>query len=122
MAPAARLPEGTNLLELRPRRRADWDEAGEDRVVLHRPKPAARGLSGLLIRIASRLAPPRLRLDPIGSSAWRGFDGARTVGQVAAQLREQFGDAAEPAEERLGKLVRLLRRDGFLALPPLDET
>lgn len=120
MAPAGRLPEGANLLELRPRRRADWEEAEGERVMLRRPKPAERGLSGLLIRVSAWLAPPRLRLDPIGSCAWRALDGTRTVGEVAAQLRERFGEASEPAEERLGKLVRLLRRDGFLALPPWD--
>jgi len=116
-----RLTEGVNLLELAPVRLAAWEESGDDRVVVMRPPPAARGLAGLFIRFGNWLAPPRLRLDPIGSRAWRALDGARTVASVAAELRERFGEAAEPAEERLGKLLRLLRRDGFLALPPYDE-
>jgi len=110
-----------NLLDLRPVRLATWEESAEERVVLRRPRPAAPGLRGLFLRVTSALAPPRLRLDPIGSQAWRDLDGTRSVGRVAAGLRERFGEAAEPVEERLGTLLRLLRRDGFLALPPFDE-
>jgi hypothetical protein len=116
-----RLPQGVNLLELRPVRLATWEESADERVVLVRPRPAARGPYGLFLRITSWLAPPRLRLDPIGSLAWRQLDGDRSVAGVAAGLRERFGETAEPVEERLGKLLRLLRRDGFLALPPYDE-
>jgi hypothetical protein len=90
-------------------------------VTLLRPRPLAAGLGGVFLRLSSWLAPPRLRLDPIGSQAWRALDGTHSVGLVAMGLRERFGEAAEPVEERLGKLLRLLRRDGFLALPPYDE-
>jgi len=110
-----------NLLELRPVRLAAWEESGEERVVLLRPRPASSGLGSFFLRIATALAPPRLRLDPIGSQAWRDLDGSRSVSAVADGLRERFGEEAEPVEERLGTLLRLLRRDGFLALPPYDE-
>jgi hypothetical protein len=92
-----------NLLEQAPVRAARWEERG-DRVVLIRPRPDVR----------------RLRLDPIGSFAWRRLDGSASVARVAAAVRERFGAASEPAEERLGQLVRLLRRDGFVVLPPWD--
>jgi len=112
---------GVNLLELRPVRLAAWEEADDDRVVLVRPRPSGRGLKPWLLRVSAALAPQRLRLDAIGSHAWRALDGERTVGHVAASLRERFGAEAEPAEERLGTLVRLLRRDGFLAFPAEAE-
>jgi hypothetical protein len=116
-----RLPENLNLLDLRPARRAEWEESPEDRVVLHRPQPAGRGPAAWFTRLTNWLAPPRLRLDSIASHAWRQLDGTRTTAEVAASLRERFGAAAEPAEERLGTLLRLLRRDGFVALPPWDD-
>jgi hypothetical protein len=92
----------------------------DDRVVLIRPRPQVRGLRSALEWLACQLAPRRLRLDPIGSFAWRQLDGSASVARVAAAVRERFGDASEPTEERLGQLVRLLRRDGFVALPPWD--
>jgi hypothetical protein len=89
-------------------------------VVLIRPRPEVRGLRSALEWLASQLAPPRLRLDPMGSFAWRRLDGSASVARVAEAVRERFGDASEPTEERLGRLVHLLRRDGFVALPPWD--
>lgn len=109
----------TNLLELAPVRAADWEEH-DDQVVLVRPRPKVTGLRSGIEWIGYQLAPRRLRLDPIGSLAWRRLDGTSTVARVAEDVRERFGDASEPTEERLGKLVRLLRRDSFVVLPPWD--
>jgi len=108
-----------NLLELAPVRVARWEERG-DRVVLIRPRPEVRGLRSALEWLAGQLAPRRLRLDPMGSFAWLRLDGSTSVARVAVAVRERFGDASEPTEERLGQLVRLLRRDGFVVLPPWD--
>jgi len=110
---------GVDLMGLSPVRTAPWDDAG-DRVVLRRPRPE-RGLRHALEWVGWWLAPRRLRLDPIGSLAWRQLDGVTAAGAVAAALRERFGQAAEPAEQRLGTLLRMLRRDGFVAFPPWDE-
>ncbi len=108
-----------NLLEVAPVRAARWEERAES-VVLIRPRPDVRGLRSALEWLAYQLAPRRLRLDPIGSFAWRRLDGSASVARVATAVRERFGDASEPTEERLGQLVRLLRRDGFVVLPPWD--
>jgi hypothetical protein len=117
-----------NLLELVPVRTARWEER-DTRVVLTRPRPDAgirRRRPGWLVDrlvgwLGYALAPARLRLDDLGSATWRRLDGAATVGEVASAVREVFGEAAEPAEERVGTFVRLLHRDGFLALPAMEE-
>lgn len=108
-----------NLLELAPVRAARWVERDE-RVVLVRPRPEVTSLRSFFEWLGYVLAPLRIRLDPIGSFAWLRLDGSTSVAQVAAAARERFGDSSEPTEERLGELVRLLRRDGFIALPPWD--
>jgi hypothetical protein len=66
------------------------------------------------------MAVKSLRLDEVGSFAWQLLDGEHTVGQVAVAVREHFGDAVEPAEERVGHLVRLLRQEGLIAYPEWD--
>ena len=110
---------GINLLELAPVRVARWRQV-EDRVVVERPKPRARFPRILLEWLLHLMAVKSLRLDEVGSYAWQLLDGEHTVGQVAAAVRERFGDAVEPAEERVGHLVRLLRQEGLVAYPEWD--
>ncbi len=109
-----------NLLELAPVRLAKW-EVKDERVIVHRPKPRTTGLRGLADRISHLLSPPRIRLDPIGSFAWQRLDGETTVGAVAEAVRAEFGESAEPVEDRVGYFVRLLRREEMLAYPGYDE-
>jgi hypothetical protein len=72
--------------------------------------------------LSSKMSSKRLRLDEVGSLAWTLLDGRRTVGEVAGVLREHFGDRVEPAEERLGILVRSLHRGGLVGYRGCDET
>ncbi len=108
-------PESPNLLHMTPVRVAEWREI-YGRIVLERPAPQGRGLRGLGARMAYWFAPTRMRLDKIGSAAWKRFDGQATVGEVCALLREELGEMVEPAEQRLGHFVLVLRKDGFVAL------
>ena len=110
---------GINLLELAPVRVARWRQV-EDRVVVERPKPRARFPRILLEWLLHLMAVKSLRLDEVGSFAWQLLDGEHTVGQAAVAVRERFGEAVEPAEERLGHLVRLLRQEGLIAYPEWD--
>ena len=111
--------EGVNLLHLHPVRTAHWTDDGEE-VVLERRPPTGRGIRGLRARIDHLLGAPRLRLDATGSFAWRRFDGAASVGEVAAQMRAALGDEAEPVEQRLGSFVRLLHRERLIRYAEQD--
>ncbi len=112
-------PEGSNLLELVPLRAASWSEdAG--RVVLEIGAPS-RPWRAPFAWLNSKMSSKRVRLDEVGSLAWTLLDGRRTVGEVAAALRERFGDRVEPAEERLGTLVRSLHRGGLVAYAGYDR-
>ncbi len=106
-----------NLLDLAPVRLARWEEADE-RIVLIRPRPRSVNPFQWL---AYFIAPPRVRLDPIGTLMWKRLDGSMTVGGLAGELRKAFGDGVEPAEERLGYLIRMLRQDGFVGFPGWDD-
>jgi hypothetical protein len=112
--------EGVDLMGLVPFRLAAWD-VKEGRVVLVRPSPRTQGLRGILDGFLHRMSANRVRLDEVGSFAWTCLDGERTVAEVADLLRTEFGERVDPAEERLGHLVRLMRREGFLGYPGWDD-
>jgi len=112
--------EGVNLMGLAPFRIAEWEEV-EGRVVVLRPLPTTRGLRGVLDRFFHRMSAGRIRLDEVGSQAWRALDGRRTVAEVADLLRIEFGEKVFPAEERLGHLIWLMRREGLLGYPGWDD-
>jgi hypothetical protein len=112
--------EGVNLLGLAPRRIADWAEV-DGRAVVLRPEPVSVGIHGLMDRFFHKMSAHRIRLDDVGSFAWVHFDGERTVGEVGELMRGEFGDRVDPVEERLGRLVWVMRKEGFLAYPDWDD-
>ena len=112
--------EGVNLLGLAPVHSASWEEV-EGKVVVIRPHPTTSGVRGLLDRFFHKMSASRIRLDEVGGFAWLHMDGERTVAEVAALMKERFGEEVHPAEERLGQLVWMLRKEGLLGYPGWDE-
>ena len=107
-----------NLLELTPTTAAEIEEK-DGRVIVIRPRPSPRGLLTPFDWLVYLMAPRRLRLDEVGSFCWRHMDGRRTAGEIADALRAEFGTTVEPAEERLGKFIRLLQREELVSFPEL---
>ena len=111
--------ERVNLLDLAPVQIATWrDENGL--VVVVRTPPPVRGLRGHLRHLFFAAGVRRLRLDELGTAVWRRLDG-RTVAEVAAALRAEFGARCEPAEERLRLYLDILRRERLIAFPGVDD-
>jgi len=111
---------GVDLLGIAPVRLAAWEES-EDRVTLIRPRPTMGGVRGLGELLSYWMSVRRIRLDETGSFCWKLLDGRRTVGEVAVALRERFGESVDPAEERVGQFVRVLRYQGMLGYPGWDS-
>jgi hypothetical protein len=93
----------------------------EGRVVIERPEPRGRGWRKPLEWVGFWMSTRRIRLDTRGSFAWKLLDGRTSVQQAAEALRAEFGDDVEPAEERVGKLIRQLRSQEMLSYPGWDE-
>lgn len=111
--------ERVNLLDLAPVQIATWrDENG--RAVVVRAPPPVRGMRGHLRHLFLAGGVKRLRLDELGTAVWRRLDG-RTVAEVAAALRAEFGARCEPAEERLRLYLDILRRERLIAFPGVDD-
>lgn len=108
-----------NLLDLTPVRVAEWTEEGAIVVVLRPvpPKPWRAPLAWLSATATAK----NLRLDEVGSHAWRAMDGRATVAEIARGLSEAFGAEVEPAAERLGTLVRTMHHEGLIAYRGIDD-
>jgi hypothetical protein len=92
-----------------------WEDGPEERAVLLVPRfrrgPLARWLQ-------PRLKRPhiRVKLDEIGSFAWRCMDGNTPFEAIAGAMRSRFGERVEPAEDRLKSFALLLYKDKFVTL------
>ena len=118
---ASRPPQAVDLLELTPMRRAPWLERDDGRVVIDRPRPPIDGMGGLFRRAGWMLSPRRIRLDEVGSFAWRRLDGATKVRALAGVIRDAFPDSCDQLEERLGAYLRAMRRLRLISFQELDE-
>jgi len=67
------------------------------------------------------MAPPRIRLDDVGSYVWLRMDGGTNVRGLVDLVRAEFGDRVEPIGQRLGQLIRVLRREHFVTYLELEE-
>lgn len=61
------------------------------------------------------MAPPRIKLDEVGSYAWLRMDGDTGVRDLVSSVKSEFGESVEPVTQRLGHFIRLLRRERFVA-------
>jgi hypothetical protein len=98
-----------------PKRRLEWEDGQGDLAVLLVPRFRRGPLSKWL---QPRLKRPhiRVKLDRIGSFVWRRMDGAKTFNQVLGEMRTEFGETIEPAEDRLIKFFSILHKDRFIEL------
>jgi hypothetical protein len=110
-----------DLLELEPVRCVPWQESVDGHVIIDRPRPPIRGLRGLMERANWLVTPRRIRLDEIGSFAWRRLDGVTKVRTLAGVMREAFPDRRHQIEERLGAYLRVMRRLRVIDFPRLEE-
>lgn len=112
--PSSAIVDGIGHISgLAPERVAKWTEVA-GRVVVERPRPTGHGFEGLLKRLRFLWTARRLRLDALGSFAWKRLDGHLTVSEITEALRREFGETAEPVDERVTLFVDLLYREELL--------
>lgn len=63
----------------------------------------------------------KIDLDGYGSFLWKQIDGKRTVGELAEQMKAQFGKDAEPLYDRLVKYIQILRNNDFILFRGRDK-
>jgi hypothetical protein len=92
-----------------------WEDGRDGTAVLLVP----RFRKGRLARwLMPKLSRPhiRVKLDEIGSFAWKMMDGTTPFTNIVQAMTEQFGPRVQPAEERLMKFMTILYKDQFVRL------
>ena len=97
------------FLRYRFRRCLEWKETDDGKTVVFRPR-FGQGKVGRWLETTLGLSPYRIRLDEIGTLVWKNCDGKIAAQEIANQLREQFGDKVEPAEDRLQQFITQMIR------------
>lgn len=106
-----------DFLKCRFRRRLEWLEGEGSRVVVLRPRFGESRIGRKLSRLLG-LSDYRIRLDEIGTAVWHRCDGEATAADIAAQLRDKFGEKVEPAEQRLHHFITQMRRARMITILP----
>ncbi len=73
---------------------------------------------GIFNRIAQTLfKKPKtsyVHLDALGSFVWQKIDGKKNIIEIGNEVKEHFGDEANPLYERLAKYFQILESYGFI--------
>jgi hypothetical protein len=108
-------PEPVNVFELCPRQLVGWEPGENNLVVVLVPKFRNRFAAKWIM---PRLSKPyvRVKLDTLGSFAWKQCDGKTTVAEIADRMKKEFGESAEPVDERVPAFVLKLTKTDLLAI------
>lgn len=103
-----------NYLDLIPRRNEAlrWHRDLKERVILEIEN------TGIMNTIAQKVfGKPRftkVHLDAQGTFIWPLIDGEKTVADIAALVKEEFGDKAEPLYPRIVKYFQIVESYNFI--------
>ncbi len=99
--------------------RNSWSQDEEGTVTIHMVH------EGFYDKLAQKLFhTPRvshIQLDEYGSFLWPRIDGQQSVGRLAQQLKEHFGEEAEPLYDRLVQYMQILRNNRFVLFRGKDK-
>jgi hypothetical protein len=109
-----------NLLDLVPRRTVEHEIDEARLVTVLMPRFGNRFLQRWFTP-KFRSTYIKIKLDEIGSEVWLLCDGARTIGEIAALMKERFNERIEPCNDRLAVFFRQLEQAHFISYTNLEK-
>lgn len=94
--------KSVNYLELTPYKKYN-DEADDNGLITILVPKFTNPIAKRLLEPTLKSKYIKIKLDELGSEAWRNTDGKRKVYQIANLLIKKFGDRIQPVEQRLTK-------------------
>ena len=104
------------ILSCVPHRLGPWQADGEARVIVERPRPETRGIRGAFDHLRWLMSHPKIRLDDLGTFAWKRMVGGETLAEIAEATSQAFPDRSEGMEQRLALFATALHHQGLIEL------
>lgn len=103
-----------NYLDLIPRRNEalKWHRDLKDRVILEVENTGV--MNTIAQRVFNKPRFTKVHLDAQGTFIWPLIDGEKTVADIAALVKEEFGDKAEPLYPRIVKYFQIVESYNFI--------
>ena len=103
-----------NYLDLIPRRNEalKWHRDLKDRVILEVENTGVMNI--IAQRVFNKPRFTKVHLDAQGTFIWPLIDGEKTVADIAALVKEEFGEKAEPLYPRIVKYFQIVESYNFI--------
>lgn len=108
-----KLPNEQNLLDLVPvKLHPSREEKGSVTILVEN--------KGLFNRIGQKVfkkpVQSKIKLDPLGSFIWTKIDGVSSIYEIGQEVKEHFGEEAEPLYPRLSEFIKTLQKVHYIDL------
>lgn len=113
------MPVDPRFLRCRFQKRLDWSEVDQKTIIVYRPR-FGEGRFGKWLTSTLNLSDYRIRLDSIGSLVWKHCDGDNDAATIIEEMRRQFGEQVEPAEDRLYDFVMQMKKARMIEIVPTE--
>ena len=103
-----------NYLDLIPRRNEalKWHRDLKDRVILEVENTGV--MNTIAQKVFNKPRFTKVHLDAQGTFIWPLIDGEKTVADIAALVKEEFGEKAEPLYPRIVKYFQIVESYNFI--------
>lgn len=102
-----------NYLEKKPvRANIQWDTDENGNITLHVENKGAMNKIAQVIFKKPKIS--YIHLDEMGNFIWPLLDGEKDITEIGKEVKEHFGDKAEPLYERLAKYIQTLESYRFV--------
>lgn len=103
-----------NYLDLIPEREPSlrWHRDLKERVILEVENTGI--MNSIAQKVFNRPRYTKVHLDEQGTFIWPLIDGQRTIADIAALVKEHFGEAAEPLYPRIVKYFQIVESYHFI--------
>ena len=102
-----------NYLEKKPvRANIQWDTDENGNITLHVENKGAMNKIAQVLFKKPKIS--YIHLDEMGNFIWPLLDGEKDITEIGKEVKDHFGDKAEPLYERLAKYIQTLESYRFI--------
>ncbi len=102
-----------NMYDVIPRPCVDFETDVDGKIILLKPKFRSAFALKYILPLFKRKN-YKIHLDDMGTAVWKQIDGIKNAGIIVEEIEKEFGTDIQPAHERLGIFLRMLKNSKFI--------